>query len=317
MSKILLSFAKLPIASKLLTSSVFVALLVTLDATVLAQPSTAPIPTKSQPSQQKNSVAQQLLGQWQAKDPISSSSLNFLFAPEGKLFVYILNSNNSGAAELKYRINPIPKPMHLDVTIPGKKEPVLTILELTADGQLRLQLEGTNPGEPRPTAFSSEVSLFQKISDSTTLPDNIKLSNPNGSEPESNQATKPATAEAKQFIGTINRAQQAYYLENGKFSPTLQQLEIGIKPETENYRYRILNQGKQTQSKIAVSTATAKKPELRSYTGVAFIKKVQGELLTQTAICETDKPSTTPPVTPKIPIKESQAFVCPRGSHLL
>ena len=84
MSKILLSFAKLPIASKLLTSSVFVALMVTLDATVLAQPSTAPIPTQSQPSQQKNSVAQQLLGQWQVKSSLSSRSLNFLFDPEGK-----------------------------------------------------------------------------------------------------------------------------------------------------------------------------------------------------------------------------------------
>ncbi|QSJ16495.1 type IV pilin-like G/H family protein [Nostoc sp. UHCC 0702] len=313
MSKILLNFSQLPIASKLLTSSVFVALMVTLDATVLAQPSTAPIPTQSQPSQQKNSVAQQLLGQWQVKDPISSSSLNFLFAPEGKLFIYVLDSNNSGAAEFKYRINQIPKPMHLDVTIYNNQKPVLTIFELTADGQLRLQLEGTNPGLPRPTAFSSEVSLFQKISDSTTLPENVQVIDLSSSEPESNQPK----SEAEVFIGTINRGQQAYYLENGKFSPTIKQLEVGIKPETENYRYRILNQGNQKQSKITVSNATAKKPELRSYTGVVFIKKVQGELLTQAAICETDKPSATPPVTPKIPIKESQVVECPRGSHLL
>ncbi|MBH8566586.1 type IV pilin-like G/H family protein [Nostoc sp. CENA67] len=313
MSKILLPFAKLPIASKLLTSSVFVALLVTLDATVLAQPSTAPIPTQSQPNQQKNSVAQQLLGQWQIKDPISSSSLNFLFAPEGKLFIYILNSGNSSAAELKYRINPIPKPMHLDVILSNNQKPVLTIFELTANGQLRLQLEGTNPGQPRPQAFSSEVSVFQKVSNSTTLPENVKLTNPYGSEPESNQTT----SDGKVYIGTINRAQQAYYLEYGKFSPTLGQLQIGIKPETENYRFRILNQGNQNQSKMTVSTATAKKPELKSYTGVVFTQKVQGELLTQAAICETDKPSTIPPVTPKIPVKESQAVECPRGSHLL
>lgn len=313
MSKILLSFAKLPIASKLLTSSVFVALLVTLDATVLAQPSTAPIPTQSQPSQQKNSVAQQLLGQWQTKDPSSSTSLNFVFAPEGKLFIYFLNSGNPSAAEFKYRINSVPKPMHLDVTVPYNPKPVLTIFEFTADGQLRLQLEGTNPGQPRPTAFSSQVSLFQKVSDSTTLPSNVKVGNLDGSQAQSNQTT----SEGKLYIGSINRGQQAYYLEYEKFSPTLGELQLGIKPETESYRYRILNQGKQNQTKFIVSTATAKKPELRSYTGVVFIQKVQGELLTQAAICETDKPSNIPPATPKIPTKESQAVQCPKGSHLL
>ncbi|MBH8574527.1 type IV pilin-like G/H family protein [Nostocaceae cyanobacterium CENA369] len=311
MSKILPIPDKLSIASKMLTSSVFVALLVTLNATVLAQPSTAPIPTQSQPNQQKNSVAQKLLGQWQAKDPSSSNSLNFIFAPEGKLFIYFLDSKNPTGIELKYRINPIPKPMHIDITIPSNQKPVLTIFELTADGQLQLQIEGTNPGKPRPTAFSSQVSLFRKISDATTLPANIKLTDLNDNEIKSNNPQ----SEGQLFIGAINRAQQAYYLENEKFSSTLEQLQLGIKPETENYRYRILTQGNQNQS--VISTAAAKKPELRSYTGIAFIRKVKNDVSTFTAICETDKPSTIPPVAPKLPIKESQAVQCPRGSHLL
>lgn len=310
MSKILPNFGKFSFASKLLTSSVFIPLLVTLNATVLAQPSTAPTPPQSQPNQQKNPIVQKLLGQWQAQDP-SLDTINFIFAPEGKLFVYFPKSNTPFAAEFKYRINGIPKPMHIDVTIPNTQEPVLTIFELTADGQLRLQLQDTNPGKPRPTAFSSQASLFKKVSNATTLPDNIKVYNPE----EENQASDRPEVEGKQIIGSINRVQQAYYLENATFAQTIEQLAIGIKPETENYRYQIVSPGKRPQS--AISTAAAKKPELKSYTGIVFTRKVQGEILTFTAICETDRPSTIPPVTPKLPIKESQAVQCPRGSHLL
>ncbi|MFN6567243.1 type IV pilin-like G/H family protein [Dendronalium sp. ChiSLP03b] len=301
---------QLPIASKLLSSSVFIAVLMTVHATVLAQPSTTPIPTQFQPSREKNPIAQKLLGQWQAQDS-SLNTINFIFTPEGKLFVYFPNSSNLVAGEFKYRINAIPKPMHLDVTIPSSQEPVLTIFELTADGQLRVQLQDTNPGKPRPTAFSSQASLFKKISDATTLPDNIKVYNSEGE----NQTSNQPELEGKQIISSINRVQQAYYLEHNTFAKTFEQLALGIKPETERYRYQIVSQGKQPQS--VISTAAAKKPELRSYTGIAFTRKIKGDILTFTAICETDKPSDIPPITPKLPIKESQAVQCPRGSHLL
>jgi len=310
MPKIFLYFGKLPIASKLLSYSVLIALLMILDTTVLAQPSTAPMPTPSQPATQTNSIAQKLLGQWQAPETSSLKTITFIFTPEGKLFIFLPNSSNPVAAEVKYRINPTPQPMHLDVTVPNSQEPVLTIFEFTANGQLRLQLDGTNPGIPRPTAFSPQASLFKKVSDATTLPDNIQLINPKGE----NQATNRPEVEGKQIIGTINRAQQAYYLEYQRFSTTIEQLGLGIKPETENYLYRIVPQGKQTQS--VISTAVAKKPELRSYTSITFARKIKGETLTDMAICETDKPSNKLPLPPKVP-SNSQEVKCPAGSHLL
>lgn len=304
-------FGKLQIASKLLSFSVFIILLMKLEPTVVAQPSTAPSPTPPQPAKQTNPIIQKLSGQWQTQESSSLQTLTFIFTPEGKLFILLPNSNTPVAAEVKYRINPTPQPMHLDVTISSNQQPVLTIFEFTADGQLRLQLDETNPGEPRPTTFSPKVSLFKKVSDATTLPDNIQLIDPKGG----NQATNQLEVEGKQIIGTINRGQQAYYLEYQKFSTTIEQLGLDIKPETENYRYRIVSQDKQTQS--VISTAVAKKPELRSYTGITFVRKIKGEILTSTAICETDKPSTKPPLPPRLPSNNFQQVKCPVGSHLL
>ncbi|BAZ31664.1 hypothetical protein NIES4074_41370 [Cylindrospermum sp. NIES-4074] len=307
MSKIFPYFGKFAIAS------VFISLLMTLDTTVLAQPATAPTPSPSQPAKPTNPISQKLLGQWKAQEPSDPTNLSLIFTPEGKFFLLLPNLDKFVAAEFKYRINPTPQPMHLDVTIPGNPQPVLTIFEFTADGQLRLQLNETDPGKPRPKAFSSTATLFKKVSDSTTLPENTQLTNS-----DSGDSTRKGTeADAKQIIGAMNRAQQAYYLEYGKFATTINELQIGIKPETENYRYRIVPQGKGNQS--IINTATAKKPDLKSYTGIVFVRKVKGQDydVTNAAICETVKPSTIAPSKPKIPTQESQPVQCPVGSRLL
>lgn len=311
MPKIFPYFGKFAIASKLLTSSVFISLLMTLDTTVLAQPATAPTPSPSQPAKPTNPISQKLLGQWKSQEPSEPPNLSVIFTPEGKFLLLLPNLNNFVAAEFKYRINPTPQPMHLDVTIPGNPQPVLTIFEFTADGQLRLQLNDTDPGKPRPKAFTSRATLFKKVSDSATLPENTQLTNAD----PANSTRKEPEVEAKQIVGTMNRAQQAYYLEYGKFATTINELQIGIKPEAENYRYRIVPQGQGNQT--VISTATAKKPNLKSYTGIVFIRKVKGDSLTYAATCETTKPATIPPSKPKIPTQESQPVQCPVGSRLL
>ncbi|WP_392533451.1 type IV pilin-like G/H family protein [Nostoc sp. C117] len=310
MPAILPHFGKFQIASKMLTSSVFVALLMTVDTTVLAQPSIAPTQIQSQPAPDTNPIAQKLFGQWETKDPSSSTSLTFIFTPENKLFLLIPDSKDTGAIEFKYRINPTPQPMHLDVIISSNEEPVLTIFEFTANSQMRLQLDGTNPGKPRPTAFSSQASLFKKVSNGTTLPDNIQIINPEAE----NQQTNDPKVEAKKVIASINLAQQAYYLQNQKFG-TLEQLNLGIKPETENYHYRIVPSFQQAQ--IVISTAAAKKPQLKSYTGIVFNRTVKGQAMAITGICETDEPSNKPPLRPIFSNQKSQQIQCPVGSHLL
>ncbi|MDZ7963331.1 MAG: hypothetical protein RMY34_36705 [Aulosira sp. DedQUE10] len=164
----------------------------TLDTSVLAQPTKAPIPNPSptnQPTQapipnpapinqSTNPIAQKLLGEWQTKDPSSPVTLTFMFSPDGKLYVLSPDTKTPVAVEFQYQINPTPQPMHLNVIVSQEKKPVLTIFEFTADGKLRLQLDNTDPGQPRPTAFSPTATLFTKVSDATKLPENTKFLNP-------------------------------------------------------------------------------------------------------------------------------------------
>ncbi|MBD0304576.1 MAG: hypothetical protein ICV85_21190 [Tolypothrix sp. T3-bin4] len=295
----------------MLTNSIVIGLLATLNTTVLAQDQITPLPPESERANDTN-VNQKLLGQWKAKDPSSSESLIFIFTPQGKLFSLPSNSNTPVALEFEYRINPSLKPMQLDVTIPNSAEPVLTIFEFFPDGKMRLQLHGTNPGNSRPKAFSANAMIFEKVSDATTLPEKIQVFN---GEPERQVSSQPAV-EGKQILNAMNRVQQAYYLENSKFATTIEQLPVGIKPETEKYQYKILPQGKLTSS--VMMTATAKSLESKSYTSAVFATKVNKENLTIAAICETNNPSKIPPTMLKfIPSKEGGQIECPAGSSLL
>jgi prepilin-type N-terminal cleavage/methylation domain-containing protein len=52
-----------------------------------------------------------------------------------------------------------------------------------------------------------------------------------------NQAAKARQSEAKTYVGSINRSQQAYLLEKQQFSPNLLTLGLGIAATTANYAY--------------------------------------------------------------------------------
>ena len=54
-----------------------------------------------------------------------------------------------------------------------------------------------------------------------------------------NQANKARQSEAKTYVGSMNRAQQAYYLENNEFSDSISLLGLGIASTTDNYTYGI------------------------------------------------------------------------------
>jgi prepilin-type N-terminal cleavage/methylation domain-containing protein len=52
-----------------------------------------------------------------------------------------------------------------------------------------------------------------------------------------NQANRARQSEAQTYVGSINRGQQAYRLEQNQFAPTVADLALGIKIETQYYRY--------------------------------------------------------------------------------
>ncbi len=84
-----------------------------------------------------------------------------------------------------------------------------------------------------------------------------------------NQATKARQSEAKNYIGSMNRAQQAYYLENNNaFTTSVVVLALGIKTQTENYLYEIT--AKATTGSFVTNKARATKKALKSYAGVTY-----------------------------------------------
>jgi Type IV pilin-like G and H, putative len=263
-------------------------------------------------------VSNQLIGQWQVKD-IFPAPASVIFAPEGKLFILLpgflsnFGDNTFGsptAYEFRYQIDTTTKPMQFDLISSGdNQESLKTIFEVARDGKLRVEFIGLRPGESRPTEFTTGSILIEKVSNFTTLPRNTKIINAFAPQ------KKGQESEGKQYIASIIRAQQAYFLENNQFSPTIEKLGLGIQPETEKYSYRTLPQGNQRGS--VVMTAAAKKPGLRSYAGVAYLVKMKAEEFTIATICETDEPSSTPPAKLTLPKKQSEKFQCPAGSHLL
>jgi type IV pilus assembly protein PilA len=110
------------------------------------------------------------------------------------------------------------------------------------------------------------------------------------------QVSKARQSEAKQNVGSLNRAQQAYYLENAnKFAKSLSELAIGIKEKTDNYEYKIDLGAGGKEGTAAANVAAARQPKLKSYAGITYSKteKVGGvdESLTQASLCEAETPN--------------------------
>ncbi len=115
------------------------------------------------------------------------------------------------------------------------------------------------------------------------------------------QVAKAKQAEAKNNIGAINRAQQAYYLEYQAFTSDLTELGVGIKTQTVNYSYALVGS---TGSAGVIDTITnqalAIKPALKSYAGIVGTttgNSATSEALTIAFACESNTPfSTTTPL---------------------
>lgn len=52
-----------------------------------------------------------------------------------------------------------------------------------------------------------------------------------------NQAAKARQSEGSTYVGTLNRTQQAYFVENNKFAPTMADLKAGVPTKTDSFAY--------------------------------------------------------------------------------
>ncbi|HEY9614441.1 type IV pilin-like G/H family protein [Allocoleopsis sp.] len=109
------------------------------------------------------------------------------------------------------------------------------------------------------------------------------------------QVNKAKQAEAKNNIGAVNRAQQAYYLEYQEFTTDLTQLGVGIKTQTTNFFYTIQMANDIINNK---AYAVTNKKGLKSYSGVVGTiigNSTTGEALTVAFACESNIPTTVIP----------------------
>ncbi|MBD2295328.1 prepilin-type N-terminal cleavage/methylation domain-containing protein [Anabaena sphaerica FACHB-251] len=124
------------------------------------------------------------------------------------------------------------------------------------------------------------------------------------------RANKSKQTEAKLYTGSMNRAQQAYYLENTAFTTSIDNLGIGIQPQTENYDYNI-----QINNTVATNNGVSRKKALNSYVGVTYLNTFIStagtvESVTITILCES----------PNTGVGTQQTMtsgVCPTGWLLL
>jgi len=98
-----------------------------------------------------------------------------------------------------------------------------------------------------------------------------------------NQANKAKQSEAKQYVASINKGQQAFYAENGKFTTVIPDLGLGLKTETTNYTYTVTSPAADQANSNAVPTNTT---SLRAYGGVVVLVQSGEAKTTQTSICE-------------------------------
>ncbi|MDJ0795529.1 MAG: type IV pilin-like G/H family protein [Calothrix sp. MO_167.B12] len=106
-----------------------------------------------------------------------------------------------------------------------------------------------------------------------------------------NQAKKAKQSEAKTYVGSMNRGQQAHYTENDTFATTIDDLGIGISTNTQNYQYRAsaLNNGTNVDS-YGLGYSQAKVAGLKNYVGSVYLEQVgsNSEVTSLAFLCESE-----------------------------
>jgi len=114
---------------------------------------------------------------------------------------------------------------------------------------------------------------------------------------------KGKQAEAKQNIGAMNRAQQAYFLDNNTFANSVVDTGVGIKTQTVNYNYSV-----RATKTAAFQYGIARHKTQKSYVGGVFAVPAinvdptanKTETTTVGIVCEAINPGSTTPTTPTL-----------------
>ena len=133
-----------------------------------------------------------------------------------------------------------------------------------------------------------------------------------------NRAT---SSEGKTYVGSMNKGQQAFWLEHQSFGSSIPALNLGVKTETTNYKYDL-----QSFEMVSYQYAVPKVDEAKSFVGAVFLvsenkpssqntepkQNVKKELETVSIVCESQEKG----VKRKLlkPILENGKPICGEGS---
>jgi type IV pilus assembly protein PilA len=128
-----------------------------------------------------------------------------------------------------------------------------------------------------------------------------------------NQANKAKQSEAKSYVGTLVRTQQAYYLEKSEFATTFAQLAKPVAEGTTNYTYTITGGGSGASTVNILGTSG--KTALKSYGGGSAVLQsgAASEANSLGAVCEMNVAG----VAPLTPTFTTGTPACPATSTLL
>ncbi|MDM3859424.1 MAG: type IV pilin-like G/H family protein [Aphanizomenon gracile PMC644.10] len=110
-----------------------------------------------------------------------------------------------------------------------------------------------------------------------------------------NQAKKAKQSEAKTYVGSMNRGQQAYMTENDVFGTDINLLGVGINTTTANYTYGTSSSGAGAGAyALNTSAQTVATSGLKNYGGMVYLKSInaQNELTSVAFLCETKNVNT-------------------------
>jgi hypothetical protein len=252
--------------------------------------------------------AKQLIGKWQLKLKPESElpSINVVFTPEGNL--YLIDPTRKSGIKAEYQINSQNGQTYLDIfdnglgsrtTFSFNAKGQLIIQQLIFPGIMQYAFSGNSGGNFVGSILLPNLFLLTRISTDSKLDANIDFP------VIPSQANRARQSEGITYVGSMNRAQQAFFLENGKFASNLVELALGISSETELYKYQVLL----LDSKKGVQNiGLAKKEGLKSYTGLTYTK-FNPEETTLALLCESIKPTRSFP--PKFNLTNFPT--CPEG----
>ena len=135
-----------------------------------------------------------------------------------------------------------------------------------------------------------------------------------------NQSSKAKQVEAKQYVASMNKAQQAFFTKKTSFASNISDLGIGIKSETINYKYQI---SKFLNNSVVVAVAQPQVSGIKGYVGIVFATNINIKLpgvTTSAFLCELSQASTSLPNLSTIISKNPKGDIvvqCPSGYNQL